>query len=201
MLKIIMVRHGMTEGNLLGKYIGITDEPVLEEEKQALKRLRFPGADAVYASPMLRCVQTAEILYPGQEIITIPDFSECDFGEFEGRTYQELIQYQVYRDWVQSGEIEAFPGGERRSEFQERCIRGLEKMIRDAQKKKADVAALVVHGGTIMSILDAYGFPRQAYNEWHVGNGEGFQVRLVPEVFLKEGEDGRDIIVDRKLER
>ena len=201
MLKIIMLRHGKTEGNSLGKYIGVTDEDLMPTETKALENLRFPSVDGVYSSPMKRCLQTAGILFPALKPTVFPELSECDFGRFEGKTYQELIGDPVYQSWVESGEIEAFPGGEKRTDFQARCIRGLEKTIAHAVKKRWGSIAMVVHGGTIMSLLDAYGFPEQDYNRWHVGNGEGFVLRMAPEFFEEGAAAGRKIIVDRKIER
>ena len=66
MLKVNMIRHGKTYGNSRGRYIGTTDEPLLLEEAEALRRDAFEATDQVFASPLMRCVQTAEILFPGQ---------------------------------------------------------------------------------------------------------------------------------------
>lgn len=69
MAEIILVRHGKTAGNLEGRYIGSrTDEPLCEEGIHALEeKVRegtYPPVDLVYASPMIRCRQTAKILWP-----------------------------------------------------------------------------------------------------------------------------------------
>ena len=88
MLRITMIRHGKTEGSSKGKFIGITDEPILDSEKKALSEIKFPSVDEVYSSPMKRCIETAQILYPDNEINVIDEFSECNFGDFEGKTYQ-----------------------------------------------------------------------------------------------------------------
>ena len=76
MAELYLIRHGKTYGNTLGRYIGTTDEELCEEGREALKRLKAgrdfaavrPGV--VYASPLKRCVQTAEILFP--EIPVLP---------------------------------------------------------------------------------------------------------------------------------
>ena len=198
MLKITMLRHGKTDGNRKGRYIGVTDEPLLENEKKALKNIEFSTVETVYVSPMMRCRQTAEILYPQCKTVVIDELAECDFGRFEGKTYQELISDPVYQAWVESGEIVAFPEGEARAGFQERCLKGFEKVVADAAKKKFTNIAMVVHGGTIMSILEAYGFPHQENNKWYVSNGEGYRLRMMPEAFL---EGAGELIVDGKIVR
>ena len=65
-------------------------------------------------------------------------------------------------------------------------------------EKDWEEIALVVHGGTIMSILGAYGFPKQDYFEWHVNNGEGYRVRFSPEAFCR---GSRELVVDGKIVR
>lgn len=61
--KVHFIRHGMTQGNLEGKYIGSTDLPVCPEGYRQLDDLKahyeYPKVEAVYSSPMLRCRQTA----------------------------------------------------------------------------------------------------------------------------------------------
>ena len=77
MLKLYMIRHGKTYGNTQGRYIGTTDEPLLPEEAADLKKYDLGSVDRVYASPRKRCRETAEILYPGQEITLVEEFAEC----------------------------------------------------------------------------------------------------------------------------
>lgn len=202
MLRITMIRHGRTEGSSKGKFIGITDEPILNSEKKALSEIKFPPVDEVYSSPMKRCIETAQILYPDNEINVIDELSECDFGDFEGKTYQELLRDPIYKGWVKSGEISSYPNGERRSDFQERCIHGFEKVIRDAVSRRRRNIALIVHDGTIMSILGAYGFPAQDYRKWTAEYGEGYRLRIVPEPFMSDNNiEQREIIVDGKIIR
>ncbi len=47
---------------------------------------------------MKRCLETAQILYPGQTPIIIPEWTEMDFGAFEGHNYQELSKNPTIRD-------------------------------------------------------------------------------------------------------
>ena len=62
----MLIRHGETAGNQKQRYIGRrTDEPLLPQSQEVLKQLDYGEPQAVYASPMLRCTQTASILFPG----------------------------------------------------------------------------------------------------------------------------------------
>lgn len=104
MLKIYLIRHGKTQGNLSGKYIGSrTDEPLCEEGIRELKGKTYPQAQILFVSPMKRCIQTAELLYPGLEQRKIPLLQECDFGDFENKNYKELSGNPDYQAWIDSG--------------------------------------------------------------------------------------------------
>ena len=63
---------------------------------------------AVYASPMIRCTQTAGILFPGKKLNIIDELAECDFGEFENKNYQELDGNEHYQSWIDSGGLLPF---------------------------------------------------------------------------------------------
>ena len=64
---IVLIRHGMTEGNVSRRYIGITDENLCPKGQEILneniKNRMYPMADIVFSSTMKRCVQTAKIIY------------------------------------------------------------------------------------------------------------------------------------------
>ena len=62
--KIHLIRHGITDANLKGLYIGNrTDLPLCPEGFKQLKDMRedkeYPYIEKLYSSPMLRCRQTA----------------------------------------------------------------------------------------------------------------------------------------------
>ena len=53
-MRIYLIRHGKTPGNQLNRYIGITDEPVLEEDQEQLKKQNYPKAERLFVSPLLQ---------------------------------------------------------------------------------------------------------------------------------------------------
>ena len=81
-----MFRHFATAGNLEKRYIGTTDEPILPVSSVS----GVPEVEIVLASPLLRCRETAGLLYPRLDPVLIEGFRECDFGAFEGKNYREL---------------------------------------------------------------------------------------------------------------
>ena len=171
-MRIYLIRHGLTAGNLEKRYIGRTDEPICGEGRAQLAEGAFPACELLICSPMLRCLQTAELLFPRQKPIICDGLRECDFGDFEGKNYRELSDDPRYQAWIDSGGTMRFPGGESPDEFRERCCRGFAEMIRE--HGGAESAAFVVHGGTIMSVLDRYARPHRDYFDWQCGNGGGY---------------------------
>ena len=67
MLKLWLIRHGMTEGNRHQRYIGVTDESLCEEGRNLLSNVTYPRAQALFVSPLRRCRETARILFGDQE--------------------------------------------------------------------------------------------------------------------------------------
>lgn len=174
-MKVYFIRHGLTRGNLEGRYIGCrTDEALCDEGMAQLKQKRAPRTARIYVSPMLRCVQSANILYPGSDVTEVPGFRECDFGDFEGRNYAELNGRADYQAWIDSGGETAFPGGESRKQFAERCVRAFDELdIWSA----GDDCAIVAHGGTIMAIMEAYAKPAGSYFDFQIKCGEGYELK------------------------
>lgn len=176
---IRFIRHGLTAGNLEKRYVGSTDEGLCEAGKQLIieKSYLYPFSEGeiIYASPLIRCKETAEILFPAIEPILHKGLRECDFGEFEYRNYLELSENSNYQAWIDSGGTLDFPGGEGNEAFKERCIKAYEEIILNTGNAPI---TFVVHGGTIMAILDKYSLEKKAYFDWQVKNGEGYLCEL-----------------------
>lgn len=178
MLELWLIRHGKTEGNMFGRYIGTTDEPLCPEGRKTLSKGVYPVPKAVFTSPMKRAIETAEILFPELPSHSIEDLSECDFGEFENKNYKELEGNLQYQAWIDSEGRLPFPGGESREAFQKRTCRGFERVVNQCLKEDIDRAALVVHGGTIMNIMEVFAQQERSFYDWHVPNGGGYGLIL-----------------------
>ena len=171
-MNILLIRHGETAGNREKRYIGRTDERLCPEGIQALQQVSFPRCEVLVSSPMRRCLQTAEILFPVQKIHICEAFRECDFGGFEGKNYAELNGNPQYQAWIESGGMMPFPNGESPADFRARCCDGFRQMT-DAFAD-AESIAFVVHGGTIMAILSRFALPHRDYYDWMTANAHGW---------------------------
>ena len=146
MTEILLLRHSMTRGNLEGRYVGCrTDESLCEEGIRLLQSRSYPAVDRIYASPMKRCVETAQVIWGTDAQMTlVPELRECDFGAFENQNYKELSGNSAYQAWIDSGGTLPFPDG-----------------------------------GTIMAVLERFGFPKKAYFDYQVKNGCGYMLTPV----------------------
>ena len=171
-MKLLLLRHGQTAGNLQKRYIGITDEPLCQEGIDQLSALHLPEFEVIVSSPLKRCIQTAVHLFPNRKIHTVSGFRECDFGDFEGKNYAELNGDPRYQEWIDSGGTVCFPNGEEPEAFQKRSCNAFIETV--AQFKACDSIAMIVHGGTIMSILSRFAVPHRDYYGWMCDNGHGW---------------------------
>ena len=177
--RLYLIRHGQTAGNLQKRYIGVTDEALCAEGRRHLRSKRLISAPLVFSSPLKRCIQSAEILFPGKRVIILDDLRECDFGRFENRNYNELSGDLYYQAWIDSRGALPFPGGESREAFRARSLMGMYRILDFCHEyrekdRSCRTAAVVTHGGVIMNIMEAF-FPAQgSFYDWNTKNGEGW---------------------------
>lgn len=178
-MRLTIIRHGITAGNLLEQHIGSTDLPLVEQGVElARKTAPFLAAyDVCYASPMLRTRQTAALLFPGREIIPFPGFQERDFGLYEGKSMQDLKDDPAYMRWLPE-QVEAPPGGESRPDLILRCADAMERLTADAKSRGAQNIVLVTHGNVVMALMSHFVRNGGSYYDWLTDNCGGWVVAV-----------------------
>ena len=190
-MQVILVRHGKTTGNQKRLYIGRTDEPLCEEGIAQLRQNRQQGlynfpVDRLICSPMQRCLQTAALICPGQQPICDERLRETDFGIFEGKSYEQLKTLPAYQEWLASGGEAVIEQGESRAQMTDRCLKGFAHQLKLAEQDGCRCVLFVVHGGSIMAILERYALPQRPFYDFQVENGQGWQLDLP-----LQGENGQ----------
>lgn len=109
--------------------------------------------EACYSSPLLRARQTTDILlqHTGIPIRTDEDLGEIDFGQWEGKTFEEVSRKnaRAVKRWAGFEQTFAFPKGESLGGF-------LARIRRVAHRLSADPAGtllVVTHGGVVRSMI------------------------------------------------
>ncbi len=169
---VTLIRHGQIPANIDRRYVGRTDESLTETGRAQAAAFEAPEVDKVFVSPYSRCIQTAEIIFPRIEKVVVEDLREMDFGIFEYRTAEEMADFEPYRKWVDSMCEDPIPEGESMAEFDDRCCAAFEQIALSCSN--SDRIALVVHGGTIMSIMGRFGDEGIPYFSYHLNNCEHY---------------------------
>lgn len=187
---LYLIRHGKTQSNLERRYSGVSDEPLhVVGSRELAEKIRagtYPKVEKVYVSPMKRCRQTAELIYPHLPEEAIPGFTEYNFGDFEGKSYQELKDKLSYQEWIRSAGTSRPPGGDDIQIYKQRNCQAFEQVMEKIIQENWREAALIVHGGTIMAILEKYGPGDKGFYGWQVPNCEGYQLVIREELWKRE---------------
>lgn len=209
-INLTLIRHGKTPSNREHRYLGVTEEALSGEGRKQLEILvekdilKKPWL--LFISPMLRCQESAGILFPGRKAYPIEEWREMNFGAYEGKNYEDLKNDAYYQKWIDSNGTLPFPEGESQQEYIKRCHRGLltatkiieEKIarevadtaktssaneiteLREPEKQIAESQPrniiAVVHGGTIMALLHILAGGN--YFDYQVKNGGGYCCKL-----------------------
>jgi alpha-ribazole phosphatase len=156
--RLIIVRHPEPDASAHGRCYGRLDVALsasgrkhAEDIGRAIASL---GVEAVYASPLRRSLETARLVGErlGLEPRERPDLRELDFGELEGRTYDEIAASEpaLYRRWMETPTAVRFPRGESYADLHAR-VGNVLAQIRQAHPDS--VVALVAHGGVNRVLL------------------------------------------------
>lgn len=188
--KIHLIRHGQTLANETGAYIGRTDLPLsprgVTELLEMKKVYTYPFAARFFTSPLTRCKQTLQVLYPGCKPTIVEGLAECDFGEWENRRISELKNREDFLQWMSGNKGASIPGGEDAAAFQKRVMTAFEGVVNDLLHSGETEAVICTHGGVIMLIMAAYGLPRADMKHWVTNSGSGFTLRITPHIWTRE---------------
>ena len=149
----------------------------IHQARLASVALRTESLAAIYSSPHRRCLEGARILASGRTCLveTIDALAEIYFGEFEGRSYQEIAaEYpDLYREWMQQPTGFQFPGGESFDQMRKRVTKAA-KILRDR------------HTGESIAIVTAEALALPPANIFRVGQCYGAinRIRYLEEVPL-----------------
>ena len=160
MTKIIFVRHGQTEWNVLGRYQGQTDialSPLgIEQAEKLAAHFPVDKVEAVYSSDLVRAMTTARCVADlfSLTVEPRPELRELNFGDWEGLTYDEIVAKwpDALNNFFQHPDVLEIPHGESFPKLRERALDAVEKIVACHPNQ---TVAVFAHGAIQRTILTA----------------------------------------------
>ena len=157
-MRLILVRHGETDWNKLGRCQGVSDVPLNSTgEKQAkdlASSLKGENISAIFSSNLQRALHTAKSISEHHEIEVRIDerFREMDQGDFEGLDFEYIRENygHILKKWREEPETLRIPGGESLTEVQNRAWQAINNLLKEYSGKNVLV---VTHNLTIITLL------------------------------------------------
>jgi alpha-ribazole phosphatase len=154
--RLILIRHCEPEEGARGRIYGTLDVGLSAQGRiqavELVDRLDGVDVDGMWTSPRRRARETAEPLAAarGLRLSEDDDLRELDFGELEGRTFDEIAQTEpeLYKTWMDTPTEVRFPGGECYADLKTRSVRALERAV-----AKNESVVVVTHGGVVRAAL------------------------------------------------
>ena len=151
--RLTLLRHGKT--GLSGRYVGSHDVNLSPEGVSQIKSLKntfrnYP-IEKLISSPMIRCRQSGEILFPNHVFAYESDLREIDFGRWEEMTFQEIVEKdpELVDVWSKRSQDFCFPEGECINHFVNRVQKAAERI---KQSPETNIM-IVAHGGVIRNLI------------------------------------------------
>lgn len=152
-MKIYLIRHGQTDWNLEGKIQGRHDVSLNETGSKQAELLAM-GMDKrpvvqIFSSRQKRALETAQAVGRRQHVaVTVIDgLEEVEFGEWEGKTWDEISREypEEFKVWCTEPAEIVPPGGESRPQIYRRIGNALNEILR---RSRGDIA-IVSHGAAL----------------------------------------------------
>ncbi|MFJ8067171.1 histidine phosphatase family protein [Psychrobacillus sp. NPDC096426] len=189
---ITFVRHLPTQGNKEKKYIGWTDEPIIEGIKT--KKLDWP-IKQVIGSDLTRCQQTAAQIFNGIPYKVNANLRECSFGDWEQKTYNELKEDILYRNWLDNPRQVAPPNGESMEQMEARVLQAFYEVVEELEQP-----VIMTHGGPIRFLLTKFANVEKSFWDWEVPHACSYELQWTDKRGVLEGKRCTSFSVEHLME-
>jgi len=169
-LRVVLVRHGETIGNVRGIVQGQSDTPLTEKgiasTLKKAEKIQDMEFDAVFCSDLSRTVETLKLIQG--KIKGLPDpvhtreLREIDFGDLTGRLKKEIMP--TILEHKQAPDV-PYPDGESGGAFIAR-VKGFFKMLMDRHEKGQIL--IITHFGVMETAARQFTGP-PSYENIHIG--------------------------------
>ncbi len=174
--RVCLIRHGVTASNRERRYMGRSGEGLSADGRWQARQLALRMKDmplaAIYASPLRRTKETAEIVAQPHalRVTAAPDFTELDLQRWEGLTAADIQSKDPHEWtlWCSEPHRVRLEGIEALDDLSRRVRRGLERLLR---QHSGESVAVVTHDGVVrVAVLVALGIGIEHYRSIPVDN-------------------------------
>jgi alpha-ribazole phosphatase len=186
-LEFALIRHGRDSGDRLS---GIADKPMNARDRrfvrEKVKNGDYPKVELVFSSGLIRCIETARIIYPKLPAVVLKELLAPDMGFFDGKTVAALKKSEAFTEWAASAEAKEYPDGESPYAVSARAVEAFRLISQEMLSKGLMRVAVITHKHVILAILQRFYVPRNNYVDWHIPYGGGYLLRY--DTFLSHVE-------------
>jgi probable phosphomutase (TIGR03848 family) len=160
MTTILLIRHGensMVGKRLAGRLPGVhLNENGKKQAQQLAELLCKAPIKAIYSSPLVRAVETAEPLANMLDlpILPAPGLIELEYGDWQGKTLKQLSRYKLWKVVQERPTEMRFPNGESFIEVRDRSVAEVERIA--AAHDEKDLVACFSHGDIIRLVVSHF---------------------------------------------
>jgi broad specificity phosphatase PhoE len=168
-----LVRHGDTgvRNKIAGRISGVhLNDHGRAQAVQLVERFRNIPIDALYSSPLERANETAQPLSTAfnLDIQAVEDISEIDYGEWTGKSFDDLSSDPRWRSFNSFRSTAQIPGGENIMDVQTRFVRWVEKTRRESAHVRV---VAISHQDPIKTVVTHYaGMHIDTYGRFEIGH-------------------------------
>jgi len=183
--RLFLIRHGRSTWNADHRIQGQADPPLdgvgREQARRLAERLREDAPVVLYASPLRRARETAEIIGEALGVPVVPDerLKEYDVGAITGLTWAQIEERypEVARRWGEASESLEIPGEEGDAPFRARVAAVFDEI---GSRHVEEAVGVVAHGGTLGIYLNHLIGLSTWLSPFRFGNGSLSVVELNP---------------------
>ena len=156
--KLYLIRHGITQWNILGRYCGYKDinlsKKGITQVKKLAQSLKDISFDSIYCSDRKRALQTKNIIFGRRKFCRVGDLREIHFGAIEGLNHEQIMKKfpKAYKEWLTDPYKGRIPQAESLQIFKKRVMGAIKKILADNCGK---TIAIVCHGGVIAIFMSS----------------------------------------------
>lgn len=135
---VLLIRHGHVEGidqpSFRGRqHLALSTAGTRQVDQTAGLLARRYRLEAVFSSPLTRCITTAATIGRANGLAPQPeeDLIDIDYGEWQGRSHTDVLAQdgERARAWFADPANAAIPGGERLSAMSQRAVEAFNRIV------------------------------------------------------------------------